>query len=219
MAYQNLKLGLLFGGSLLLVPTAALAAHPGPFGRDAGVETGPLGRPREVAQPQPLAQPQPQQSKDKLPDTSPRTTALDRATVQKLHDANQMEIQMGSLAKEKGSTKAVREFGRQLIADHTAADHRLDGYLRRHASDIKTLATTTGADSEHELLATKTGTDFDRAFGLQMIADHTKVIAIIESARIDTADSELRELFEILLPTLQAHKKTAQDIVVASARS
>jgi putative membrane protein len=207
MTYRILEIGLLAGGSLLLVPAVSFAAHPGPLSRDAGVEAGPLGRPTEAAQP-----------KDKLPDAA-RTTGLDHATVQKLHDANQMEIQMGSLAKEKGSTKAVREFGRQLIADHTAADHRLDGYLRRHGSDIKTLATTTGADSDHELLATKAGTDFDRAFGLQMIADHTKALTLVESARIETSDGELRDLFESLLPTLQAHKKTAQDIVAASTRS
>jgi putative membrane protein len=208
MTYRQLEVRILLGGSLLLLPAVSFAAHPGPFSRDAGVEAGPLGRPGELAQP-----------KDKLPEASPRTTPLDHATVQKLHDANQMEIQMGALAKEKGSTKAVREFGRQLIADHTSADHRLDGYLRRHASDIKTLATTTGADSDHELLTTKTGTDFDRAFGLQMITDHTKAIELVESARIETADAQLRDLFESLLPTLQAHKKTAQEIVAASVRS
>jgi putative membrane protein len=205
MTFRNLRTGLLLGGSLL-VPAVSFAA-PSPFPRDGGVEVGPLRKPMEVAQP-----------KEKLPEAA-GTTPLDRATVQKLHDANQMEIQMGSLAKEKGSTKAVREFGRQLVADHTAADHRLDNYLRRHASDIKTLATTTGADSDHELLATKSGTDFDRAFGLQMIADHTKVITLVESARIDTSDGELREILETLLPKLQSHKKTAQDIVAGTTRS
>lgn len=200
MTYRP-KLRILLGGSLVFVAALPVAALAGPFRRDAGSDVSPLAQPTE-----------------KVP-IAPRAPAPDQATVQKLHDANQMEIQMGSLAKDRGSTKSVREFGRQLIADHTAADRRLDDYLRRHGSDLKTLATTTGADPDHELLATKTGTQFDRAFGLQMIADHTKAIELVESARIETGDGQLRDLYELLLPTLQAHKKAAQEIVAASVRS
>lgn len=194
---------------MLFVPWVAVpGAVAAPFpSRDAGADAF-LAKPRALAQPA-----------EKAADPSHSLTPLDQATVQKLHDANQMEIQMGSLAKEKGSTKAVREFGRQLIADHTAADHRLDDYLRRRGAALKTLATTTSADPDHELLATKSGTDFDRTFALQMIADHTKAITLVESARIETADGQLRELLETLLPKLQAHKKTAQDIVAASTRA
>ncbi len=213
MTYRNLK-RVLLGGAMFLIPAFSVAAQASPVRRDGGVD-GLLGRPKELAQPTALAAP-----KEKMPNSpAPSTSALDQATVQKLHDANQMEIQMGSIAKEKGSTKAVREFGRQLIADHTAADRRLGEYLRRHGADLKTLATTTSVDADHDLLATKSGPDFDRTFALQMIADHTKVMTLVESARIETSDAQLRELFETLLPTLQAHKKTAQDIVVASARS
>ncbi|MDB4981710.1 MAG: putative exported protein [Myxococcales bacterium] len=215
MTYGNLKRALL-GGSLVLIPAFSVAAQASPFPPDGGADAPFLRSPKAIAQAKELPAP-----KENVPDpAAPRTTTpLDQATVQKLHDANQMEIQMGSLAKEKGSSKAVRDFGRQLVADHAAADRRLAEYLRRHGGDIKTLATTTSVDPDHDLLATKTGTEFDRAFALQMIADHTKAITLVESARIETADASLRELFDTLLPTLQAHKKTAQDIVVASARS
>jgi putative membrane protein len=191
------------GGALLFVPALPSAASASPFGRDGSVDAGPLKAPGE-----------------RLPSAPQRkVTAPDLATLQRLHDANQREIQLGALAKDKGSTKAVREFGRKLVADHTDADRALDEYLRRHASSTRTLGTTTGADPEHELVASKVGMEFDRAFGLQTIADHTKAIELIESARVEIPDGQLRDLYDNLLPALYAHKRIAQDIVAASARS
>jgi putative membrane protein len=188
---------------MLFVSALPRAASAGPSGRDASVNAPMLKAPDE-----------------RVPAAPPRKmTAPDLATLQRLHDANQREIQMGALAKEKGSTRAVREFGRKLVADHTDADRTLDEYLRRHASSTKTLGTTTGADVEREMLATKVGMEFDRAFGLQTIADHTKAIELIESARVAIPDGQLRELIDGMLPALHAHKRTAQDIVAASARS
>jgi putative membrane protein len=148
-----------------------------------------------------------------------RLSASDRPVVQKLHDANQLEVQMGHLAQEKGTTKAVRAFGKVLVADHTRADRQLDDYLKKRGSALNLLATTTSIDADHDLLATRTGTEFDRAFGLQMVADNQKAIDMLESARIATADDDLRAIYEALLPTLREHKRAAQDIVAASARS
>jgi putative membrane protein len=145
--------------------------------------------------------------------------AGDKATLQKLHDANQMEIQMGRLAQDHGSTKAVREFGKRLMTDHTAADAKLEAFLRTRGSDLASFATTTSADADHELLATKSGTDFDRAFGQQMVRDHQKAIDLINSARVETADDTLRMLYDQLIPVIQNHKRVAEQIVAASVRS
>jgi putative membrane protein len=145
--------------------------------------------------------------------------AGDKATLQKLHDANQMEIQMGGLAQDHGSTKAVREFGKRLVKDHTAADAKLEAFLRTRGSDLTSFATTTSADADHELLATKSGTDFDRAFGQQMVRDHQKAIDLINSARVETADDSLRMLYDQLVPVIQNHKRVAEQIVAASVRS
>jgi putative membrane protein len=129
-----------------------------------------------------------------------------------------MEIEMGQLAKQKGSTKVVRQFGERLIADHKQAEKRIEAYFRKRGVDVRTLATT-AADAEHTVLGGKSGPEFDRAFGLRMIADHTKAIDLVEGAIKETADEDLRAFYDELLPTLQAHKRTAQEIVTASARS
>ncbi|HVZ73165.1 MAG TPA: DUF4142 domain-containing protein [Polyangia bacterium] len=154
------------------------------------------------------------------PDAPRILEAPDRGTLQTIHDANQTAIQVGQLARDKaGASKAVRDLGRRLAVDHAAAEKRISALLQARGADARVFASTTSADPDHELLATKSGTEFDRAFALQVIADDTKLIERLESARLETADGGLRDFYDGFLPIVQAHKRAAQDIVVTSARS
>jgi putative membrane protein len=149
----------------------------------------------------------------------PVLEGVDKSTVQKLHDADQLAIQMGKLAQEKGSTRGVRAYGQRLVADHTLAEHKIDAYLRKRGADLSALASTTNADPDHELLATKSGVEFDRAFARQMVSDHQKSLDLIESARVETGDDTLRILYDDLTTALRADKRAAEDLLAASARS
>jgi putative membrane protein len=149
----------------------------------------------------------------------PAVTAADKLTLQKLHDGNQLEIQMGRLALDKGSTRAMRDYARALVTDHTFAERQLDEYLRRRGTDITALGSTTNADPEHELLATKSGPDFDRAFAQQMVRDHQRMLDLLESARVETPDDELRMLYDRLTKTARAHRRGAEDLLAAMSRS
>jgi putative membrane protein len=151
--------------------------------------------------------------------TPPRLSSTDRPTIQKLHDANQLQIQVGHLAQEKGASKASRDLGRALITDHEAVETQLEVYMKKRGSDIKILASTTSIDADHDLLATKSGTDFERAFGLQVVTDQQKMIDLLESARLETGDDDLRAIYDALLPTLRKHMTAARDIVAGSVRS
>ena len=145
--------------------------------------------------------------------------AADLDVLQKLHDANQTEIQMGHLAEEKGSTKAVKAFGRRLVTDHTAADQKVSDFLRRHGLDLAALATTSSADAAHKTTADKAGVEFDRAFASQMVIDHHKLIDLLQDGRRNTGSVELRELYGDFLPVLQAHKRQAQDLAEGRRRA
>jgi putative membrane protein len=146
-------------------------------------------------------------------------TASDRATIQKLHDMNQLQIRMGRLAQERGGSRAVKAVGRKLVAEHTAAEQKLDEYLHKRGSSLADLATTTSADADHELLATRSGAEFDRAFALKIVADHTRTIDMLQSARIATYDDVLRDLYDAMVDTEEAHKRAAQDLMPSLAHS
>jgi predicted outer membrane protein len=210
---------LLLGGFGITVAATILAvssgagAEPVPPPIDAAADGPPL-----TAQAAPPAERSPLPEKPRPMTPSRQLDSADRQTVQKIHDGNQMELQMGRLAQERGTTREVKALGKRLVVDHTAADKKIDEYLRKRGTSLAELATTTTADGDHELLATRTGRDFDRSFALQMVADHTKSVEMLQSAQIATFDDVLRDLYDQLIETQEAHKRGAQGIIAPMAR-
>jgi predicted outer membrane protein len=49
-----------------------------------------------------------------------------------LHKVNALEVTVGKLAQDKGSTEAIRSYGQQLVDDHQAADQRIMSFAQSH---------------------------------------------------------------------------------------
>ena len=142
-----------------------------------------------------------------------KLSKTDLEVLQKLHAANQTEIQMGKMAREKGASKEVKSFGDRLVSDHTAVDKKLADVLKKHGATLADLGTTTSNDSSHDVTVDKTGVEFDRAFAAQMADDHKKAIELVETGRRNTSDGGLRSFLDQLLPTLRAHEATARALM------
>jgi putative membrane protein len=153
------------------------------------------------------------------PFAPPTVAAADKVTLQRLHDGNQTDVQMGKMAEDKGSTSAVRDFGRRLADDQTVADRKIDEYMRTRGADITALATTTSADPDRELLATKLGLDFDRTFAQQIVQDLQDRLDLLGKARVDTADDALRQLYDQLTMSVDANRKAAEDLLTGMLQS
>jgi putative membrane protein len=135
----------------------------------------------------------------------------------KLHQSNQKEIQMGKLAQKSGQSRDVKNFGKTLVKDHSAADKKVMALAKQEKID---LATTTGgaekpmAMKDDDSMANMgSGPDFDLKFGQSMLDDHKKDIADATSARDSTTDAKLKKLLDGMIPTLQKHEDSSQKIV------
>jgi len=60
-------------------------------------------------------------SAEKAKDTGALSQA-EAEVLRKLHHANVMEIEAGNLAKTKGDSKGIKDYGAELIRDHSKAD-------------------------------------------------------------------------------------------------
>ncbi len=140
-------------------------------------------------------------------------SAADLTVLQKLHDGNQMEIQMDHLAAAKGASTGLKEYGKQLVADHASSEKKLAGLLRQRGLSVTSLATTTSADPAHSGAADQVGVTFDRAFVAQTMKDHQKAIDLLENARRNTTDALVKNLYEDLLPMLRAHMEEAKRLL------
>jgi putative membrane protein len=124
-----------------------------------------------------------------------------------LHEANLMEIAAGRLAVARGKSAAVRQFGAELVRDHSAADDQVVVLATR----MNVILPSAGAPEGDGLkqLAILSGDAFDRAFIKMMLDDHTKAISVVRSAEPRVSNMQLAAFLKKLLPTLESHRDTA----------
>lgn len=135
----------------------------------------------------------------------------DTATVLgKLHKSNQKEIAAGKMAQKSGKSHDVKDYGKMLEKDHSAADKKVSALAKQEKVD---LGAATAADSAGDMSGMASDPMFDKKFAQDMLDDHKKDIAEVTEARDSTADSKLKKLLTDLLPTLQKHEDTAKKIV------
>ena len=139
-------------------------------------------------------------------------TATTTEVLGTLHESDLKEIQAGEIAQKNGKSKAVRDYGKMLVKDHTVADEKVAALAQRESVD---LVAATPAPGPNEMGTMATGPDFDKKFAQEMLDDHRKAIAALTAARDNTADPQLRKLLSELLPTLEKHADAAQKIVDA----
>jgi putative membrane protein len=120
------------------------------------------------------------------------------------------EVEAGKLALDKSKDPKIREFAERMVKDHTKAGAELESIAK-----AKGLAAPKTLDAEHqamvESLKSKSGQEFDHAYAVHMNMDHSKAIALFESAT-KSADAELAGFAQKTLPTLNEHKQLAQEL-------
>jgi putative membrane protein len=135
----------------------------------------------------------------------------DTATVLgKLHQSDQKEIAAGKLAQKSGTSQQVKNYGKMLEKDHSAADKKVTALAKQEKID---LASATPGGGASDMTGMASDPMFDTKFAHEMVQDHKKDIAEVTEARDATADPKLKKLLTELVPTLQKHEETAQKIV------
>jgi len=160
-------------------------------------------------------------SNDKPTTTKATATTKPTATVKVMSDASfakiadeggLAEVKLGQLAEDKGSSQAVKDFGKRMVTDHTQAD----GQLKTAASTDKiTLPTQVTAREEatYDRLSKLSGAAFDRAYARDMVRDHEADIAMFQREAKYGKDTSIKSFASQTLPTLQDHLKEAQQML------
>jgi putative membrane protein len=128
----------------------------------------------------------------------------------KLHESNQKEIQAGKVAQEKGQSKGVKDFGKMLVTDHTAADKKVTTLAKQMKIE---LPATPPRDSALEDVQKKSGAEFDHSFAQAMLDDHKKDVDMARDALDNTKDPKLKKVLATIVPKLEMHRDMAQKLV------
>jgi putative membrane protein len=121
------------------------------------------------------------------------------------------EVELGKMAVDKASNADVKQFGQRMVDDHSKANDELRSWA---SSNGVTLPPETGATEKavENRLSKLSGDAFDRAYMSAMVQDHTKDVAAFQQASKTAKNADLKAWAGKTLPTLQDHKKMAQDV-------
>ena len=119
-------------------------------------------------------------------------------------DGGMTEVEASKLAQSMGTSKQVKEFGDQMIKDHTMAGNELKSLAQ---TKNVTLPATVGEDHQKAItdLSNKKGADFDKAYVNMMVDDHQKTVDKFKDASENCKDADIKAFAAKTLPTLQGH--------------
>ena len=131
--------------------------------------------------------------------------------VREAAEGGMLEVRLGELAKQKGSTPAVQQFGDQMVKDHTKANDELKALAEKKGAGIPTQL---GRKEENEIerLQKLAGNDFDKSYAEHMVKDHKKDVKEFQDAAKGAEDAELKAFAEKTLPILEHHSQMAQEM-------
>ena len=149
------------------------------------------------------------------PTTAP---ALDDATIVAIFDAaNTYDMETGALAAKKGSTQAVRDFGKQLTGDHTNVRQQgrdLATHLHVTPTPPKDFALAGAHADAMKKLAALDGKAFDQAFLQHEVAFHKAVIDAVTTTLLPALkNQDVKDLVTKVAPAFNAHMMAAQHLI------
>jgi putative membrane protein len=115
------------------------------------------------------------------------------------------EANLGQLAGSVADAQPVKDYAQMLVTDHTNDFHQL--YDIAHQANLNM---PMAIDAEHnkamiDPFQKLKGAAFDHRYVHEMIAGHTKAIAVYKKEAADAQNPALKSYAEQVLPTLQKH--------------
>jgi putative membrane protein len=137
--------------------------------------------------------------------------------------ANQVDIDAGGLAAERGTHADVKAFGRMMQTDHAGVNKaavELVTRLKVAPEDNPTSRSLKeGGDRNLAHLRTLSGTAFDRAYIAQEVAYHQAVLDALDKTLVPSArNADLKALLVKVRPAFVAHLERAKQIQTALGR-
>lgn len=116
-----------------------------------------------------------------------------------------VEANLGQLADSAASSQQVKDYAQTLVTDHTSDFHQLYGIANQANLTMPSAIDTANNKMMIDPFQKLKGAAFDKKYVHDMIAGHTKAIAIYKKEAADATNPALKDYAAQTLPTLQKH--------------
>lgn len=138
-----------------------------------------------------------------------KATAMEKSFIMKAANGGMTEVEAGKSAAQKGASDAVKDFGNQMVKDHSKANDQL-----KEVASKMGVSVPDKVDSMHEAKLAKmnkmSGAAFDKAYVMDMIKAHQKDIAEFETADKQVKNADLKKFIEETVPVMKEHLEMIQ---------
>ena len=154
-----------------------------------------------------------------LPPSPPRTrlpqatgqVAADSGFIREVGSMNLLEVRLGTLAGQRASNGAVKQFGQQMVSSHSSMGQQWTSLAEQNR-----LSTSAPLNSiqqrQADQLSRLSGAEFDRAYMNAMVADHEQGAGALQRIGSDAQSAEVRRLAASGLAATQQHLSQARQV-------
>lgn len=135
--------------------------------------------------------------------------STDHSFVKEAASGGMAEVKLGQLAEQNGSSKAVKEFGSRMVADHSKANDQLKEAASRDNINVPA-AMSQKDQATYERLSKLSGREFDKAYAATMVKDHREDVAAFKKEATAGTNTGIKQFASETLPTLEEHLKMAE---------
>jgi putative membrane protein len=137
-------------------------------------------------------------------DKEMKTEGMDAAFIAKAAAGGMTEVELGKLAAEKGASQEVKDFGNQMVKDHSKANDEL-----KEVAGKMNVMVPEKVDAKHQAMIARmsalSGAAFDKAYVNGMVKAHKADIALFESADKEVKNADLKQFIEKTIPVMKEH--------------
>ena len=113
------------------------------------------------------------------------------------------EVRLGQLASSKGNSPAVKEFGQQMVTDHSKGNAELKALADKKG--IKLTTKDSQADADFKKLNALSGAQFDKQYVEMMVKGHKSTVAAFKKEAEKGGDPNIKAWAAKVLPTINQH--------------
>ena len=123
------------------------------------------------------------------------------------------EVAAGKIAREKGQSEAVKEFGRHMVEAHSKLREELKGIVQSENLKVKLPARLDdNRRTMIEALNEAKPEDFDKTYGKQQVKAHAKAVELFDAYAEEGDNAALKQFAANTLPTIKQHLDLAEKL-------
>lgn len=137
-------------------------------------------------------------------------SASDRRFLMRAASGGMLEVELGRLAADKGTSQNVKDLGQRMVDDHTKSNDRLKQIAEQKSVTLPSDMNATDR-AMVERLSKLSGDQFDHAYVRHVTKDHKDNLAEYRKESESGSDPDIKAFATETIPTLNEHVQMAEN--------